>query len=285
MTYATLADVIAERNSNSASAAEKLYILRHLRYVSARIARIVETAGFDFEPRYRTVRITARSDIINSAEGILSLPHPLLEIDTITSDGQALTEGTNVYLEPLAEYPSRALRIGRDSGFSWWPYCSGSIYNTIVITGWWGVRTFYDELGFPQIDSLAANLTDSASSMTVADADGVDYDGITPRFSAGGLYRIGDELVEATDTDTTANTVSILRGRRGTSAAAHSSGDAVKVWNIEPEIRRICARQTAYILARRGAFQTAEITDVGVINYPPDFVAEVYGALQGFAYT
>jgi hypothetical protein len=283
MSYATLADVIAERKGTTTTAAEENYILRHLRYVSDRIANLASERGFDFEPRYRTQRITARSTNLNSAEGILTLPHALLEIDTITSDGQALTEGTNVYAEPLGDYPIRQLRIGWDSGYSWLP-CGSNPYNTIVITGWWGVRSFYDELGFPQIDALAAQLIAGATSMTVADADGADYDGVTPRFSPGGLYRIEDELVECTATNTTTNVVSLLRGRRGTTDATHANGTAVKAWNIEPVIRRLCARQTAYVLARKGAFQTTEINDIGVINYPPDLVAEVYAALQGFVY-
>jgi hypothetical protein len=282
MSLATLADVIAERKGSTASADDQNYILRHLRYVSNRIGSIAAQRGFDFEPRYKTERITPRGNIIDSNEGILTLPHPLLEIDTITTDGTALTEGTNVYAEPLATYPIHQLRLGWDSGYSWLPCSTGSPYNSIVITGWWGVRTFYDEVGFPQIDSLAAALGAGDATMTVGDADGADYDGVTPRFSPGGLYRIEDELVEVTATNTTTNVVAILRGRRGTTAAAHNNGTAIKAWNVEPEIRRICARQTAYILARKGSFQTTELNDLGVISYPPDFVVEVYGALQGF---
>jgi hypothetical protein len=284
MSLATLADVVAERKGATTTAAEEAYILRHLRYVSNRIGGIAAQRGFDFEPRYKTEKMTPRGNIINSAEGILTLPHPLLEIDTLTTDGQTLTEGTNVFAEPLATYPIRQLRLGWDTGYTWLPCNNSNPYNSIVLTGWWGVRTFYDEVGFPQIDSLAAALLAGDSSMTVADADGVDYDGIAPRFSAGGLYRIEDELVEATATNTTTNVVTILRGRRGTTASAHANGTAVKAWNVEPEIRRVCARQTAYVLARKGAFQTSEINDIGVINYPPDFVAEVYGVLQGFMY-
>lgn len=284
MSLATLADVIAERKGSTTSADDQNYILRHLRYVSNRIGAIAAQRGFDFEPRYKTEKITPRGNIINSNEGTLTLPYPLLEIDTITTDGTALTEGTNVFAEPLATFPIRQLRLGWDSGYSWLPCSTGNPFNSIVIAGWWGVRTFYDEVGFPQIDTLAAAISASDSSMTVGDADGADYDGVTPRFSAGGLYRIEDELVEATATNTTTNVVTILRGRRGTTAAAHAISTAVKAWNVEPEIRRLCARQTAYILARKGAFQTTELNDLGAITYPADFVAEVYGALQGFMY-
>jgi len=56
------------------------------------------------------------------------------------------------------------------------------------------------------------------------------------------------------------------------------------VWNIEPEIRRIAARQVALQYARKGAFQTAEITDLGIITYPGDLASEVRAVLQGLIY-
>lgn len=284
--YATLADVEAEKKS-AVAVADRPYILRQLREVTARIARLAGGYGYDFEPRYAAVRITPHPANVNSRTKTLDIGKDLLEIIAITADGTPLTEGTTVYAEPLGEYPIRVLRIDPDIDTAWWP--SGSAcdpYNSIVITGFWGYRRYYDQEGFLATDTIqdAAGITANANTVTVDDSNGADYYGLPPRFSPGMLIRMDNELAEVTAVDDTTSTLTILRGQRGTTAAAHATGVAIHVWNIEPEIRRITARQVALQYARKGAFQQAEISDLGIVTYPGDLASEVRGVLQGFMY-
>jgi hypothetical protein len=153
----------------------------------------------------------------------------------------------------------------------------------VLITGFWGYRRRYDSQGWLAVDALsAAILTAGATTFTVADADGADTYGVTPRFSIGSLVRIEDEMMEVTGIST--NTLTVIRGYRGSTAAAHANGTAVKVWNIEPEIRHVAARQVGLIYARRGAYEQTVTTEFATISYPADFVTEVRAVVQRLMY-
>lgn len=287
MTYCTYDDVVAESNINTTkiTAADVTYLKRTLRTVSDTLAKLSSGAGYDLEPWYATVKVTPRPTNVNTTNKTLVLPRLLLELDTLTVDGTALTENTDVYAEPLAVYPIRALRIDPDSDTAWYPSTSSDPFNTIVLTGWWGFRRRYDSEGFLSVDTVqnAAGLTAGGTSLTVADVDGADPWGLTPRISYGSLLRIEEELVEVTATDTTANTATIRRAVHDTAAVAHAKDTVVKAWFIEPEIRHVAARHVGLIYARRSAYQQV-VTEFGSTSYPADLVTEARAAIQRLMY-
>ncbi len=288
MTYCTLDDVQAELSGDSTklTAAHERWLKRQLFTVSDQLAKIAGGMGYDLEPWYKTVKITPQPTIVNSYDKTLRLPEPLLELDSATVDGTTLTLDTDLYYEPLYRYPVRVLRIDPDVSTYWWPSTSSDPYNTIVLTGFWGYRRRYDTEGFIQVDTVqnAAGITASATSVTVADVDGTDQYGLTPRISYGSLLRIEDELILVTGTDTTANTATTVRGVNGSTAAAHANGTAISVWNIEPEMREEATRQVALMYARRGAY-TAQITEFGTVQYPVDLLTSARAALQRIIYS
>ena len=75
--------------------------------------------------------------------------------------------------------------------------------------------------------ALASGINDSVTSLT--------YNGdlLTQEeedvMDAGTVLECGQELMYCTDVDITNNIVTVVRGARGTTAAAHSSGDLVKI--------------------------------------------------------
>ncbi len=286
MTYCTLDDVKAELSGDSTklTTAHSRWLQQRLRVVSDTFSKIAGGMGYDLEPWYKAVKVTPQPQIVNSWHKTLCLPEPLLELDSATVDGTTLTLDTDLYYEPLHVYPVRTLRIDPDVSTVWWPCTSSDPYNTIVLTGFWGYRRRYDADGWLQVDSLAAAINATTTSLTVADADGNDYYGIAPRFSPGALIRIEDEMLEVTAVDTSANTLTVIRGVRGTSAAAHVISTAVKFWYIEPEIREEAARQVSLMYARRGAYQTV-ITEFGSASYPADLLTSARAALQRIIYS
>lgn len=285
MTLCTLDDVKLELKGDASklTANDTTWLSQRLRVVSDAVARLAGGYGFDFEPRFRTERFTPSTKRINSFYKTFNLGKDLLEATSIIADGTTLTLDSNVYYEPLGQYPVRALRIDPDATTTWWP-CNSTCdpYNTITVAGFWGFRRYYDTEGFLQVDSLSADITAGATTMTVADADGADYYGLTPRFSVGGLYRIENELVEATAVNTSTNVVTILRAQRGTTAAAHVSTTAVKFWYAETEIRHAAARQVALMYARRGAYQQV-VTEFGSTSFPADLVSDLRAAIGRLA--
>ena len=75
--------------------------------------------------------------------------------------------------------------------------------------------------------TLSAGINDSVTSLTfngdllsIEEEDAMD---------AGTIIEIGRELMLCTDLNAVTNTVTVTRGARGTAAAAHSTGDLVKI--------------------------------------------------------
>lgn len=289
--YSTLSLVKNELKGTLTVTTYDGYLLRTIRTITNRI-RNLAGIPFDFEPVYEARKFTVNALNTNTTYRLLTLTNPqqnyLLEVDSIVSDGVTLTWNTDVEQYPQNGYaPVTALRLPYNSqAAAWWPCNSNDTFNTVVITGWWGYKERYAADGWLSVDAITnvGGINASVTSLTVADADGADYFGQTPRFSPGNLIRIEDEMLEVTATDTTTNTLTVLRGQRGTTAAAHAQTTAVKVWNIEFNVQYACTRAACYNYARKGAFETTQIQDLTTINYPPDFPAQVKAILQEFQY-
>lgn len=93
-------------------------------------------------------------------------------------------------------------------------------------------------------DPLAADGT----SCTVNDHDGADERGITPRFAPGQLYRIESEFIEGTGA--AANALTIVRGRNGTTAAAHVQNTQIDIWRPPEPVKQAVLTQCTRTLMR-----------------------------------
>lgn len=208
----------------------------------------------------------------------------LLAIAAVAQNGSTLTLNTDVYGYPSASVPPfRALRFG-SSERNWYDACGiAAGTNTVTIDGVWGYHLDYAN-AWIQVDTLTVDISESATSLTVSDVDGVDAYGWTPRISAGHLLKIGDEFLEVTATNTTTNTATVRRGVHGTTAAAHSTSDAVSVWQVEAAVQHAVARQAGLLYARRGAYQTVEVQGMSEVRFPADLLQEVRAVLQAVNY-
>lgn len=287
--YSTLDSVKAELKGALTTTTYDAYLLQNIRMVTQRIKKLAGTL-LDFEPVFETRKFTVNPFNVNTPYKILTLKNPeqnyLLSASSIVSDGVTLAFGTDVEQYPQNSYqPICALRLPfNSSAVTWWPCNSADRFNSVVISGWWGYKEYYDSQGWLSVDTLSAPINASDVTLTVNAANGSDYYGQTPRFSPGNLIRIDDEMLEVTSVNTSTNVLGVLRGQRGTTAAPHLISVAVKVWNIEFNIRYACNRAVCYNYARKGSFETTQIQDLTAVQYPPDFPAQVKAILQEYQY-
>lgn len=170
-------------------------------------ARIAKLAGFEFYPRIETRDVLITSDRIDSSLNLLMLPGPLLVLQGLTVGSSTLTVSTHVTTWPAnTPYPYRQLRLIWSSvGKFWYSYAAPNAGDPLVasVTGIWGYKERYSTTGWLGYDTLQAGINASVTSLTVADADGTDPPGNTPRFSPGQLIQIDSEWLYVTATNTT----------------------------------------------------------------------------------
>jgi hypothetical protein len=314
MAYTNLRDAKNEIKikDGQSIATEDAWIMQALRWVTDRIERW-PSIGFDFAPRVATRYYDAQIPYSGSGGGlsvfdseqqdnrILLLNDPILEVTELTDgNGDELVEWDGVratradsdfYLFERGKSPWWKIRLLPESGASWADYDTDPV-EAIEIVGVWGYRSGYDrgEGWLSSGDETESNpLTISGTSLTVNDADGSDGRGVSPRFSAGMWLRIGTastfEIVEVLSVDEDTNTLSILRGQRGTTAVQWVQNSPISIWEPEPSIVRAASTWVAYLYGRRGEFASGEISPSGftVIKFPPDAPPEAAAILDSFA--
>lgn len=258
MTYATLAEVKAELKASTTADDAKVY--RHLRTVSSRIDMEFAARRPLFAPYIEARQVRSEPANINSYENVLYLNQNLLALTAVSIGGVSLTVGTTVEAWPTLASPARALRL-LDITNDWYNYCTSSYAPVFAtVTGVWGFHRDYPN-AWAAVDTLAAAITTTtATTFTVADVDGADDYGLTPRISAGNWVRIDDEYMEVVSTNTGTNVVTVRRGVNGSTAATHVISSVVKVWQVEEPVKRACARQAAFLYARMGAFESSSVS-------------------------
>jgi hypothetical protein len=287
MTYTRLDNVIDELRGDNAYAGAKSneQIMRYIRTVTKRIGGF----GWDFEPWYGAHKITPTRTNVNSSYATLALDDDLLEVISITVGGAAITWGTDIIASPDGVSPIRVLQIPDPvSGalHSWYGDCSANGYlNSIVITGFWGMRSDYSAEGFFVSGQVTPGMNATQTTFIVADVDGADIYYRTPLFSPGNLIRIENELLAITAVDTTTNTLTVQRGANGSTAAAHLVALPILIWQPEQDIEMIATRQSCLLYARRGSYQEVSTYPDGTnVTFPSDLLAEVRACVQRFNY-
>lgn len=259
--------------------------LRNMAIVAARANKLM---GFEFTPRVDTLEFLVTSERVNTNLNTFTFPQPLLVLQGAIVGNTVLTVGTDVTVYPsISPYPLHALRlIWSATHKNWYQYGVNLVGDPLVvqITGIWGYKERYAAEGWLAYDILQADVNASVTTLTVADADGADPFGFTPRFSIGQLIQLDSEWLQISAVDTTLNTLTVKRGVQGSTAAAHLQNAVVSAFQVEDDITRIAARQACMLFARKGAFETASISDLGQVNYPQDLLVELQNTLAMYDY-
>jgi len=215
----------------------------------------------------------------------------LLEVDSVSmssDDGLTYTElETTDYLSiggPRLRYdatPIYRLDINQntDSDYSYW--YTGQ--QSIKLVGWWGWHDDYANCWENSQDTVENDpLTAAGTSITVNDADGADLWGLTPRFQAGQLLKIESEFIMVTAvTAASTNTLTVIRGQCGTTAAAHVVNKAIYIYR-PPEIVKEAVIASAVRAFKRAqaAYQDAGgFVELGQLMYVKEIAPEVKAVL------
>jgi len=275
--YCTLDDALRELGQATASATDDARLMIYIRNASARIDALT---GWRFEPFKSTEHIGLGMTAINSAWRTIALPGYAVALNSVTAYNTALTISTTVRGFPANVTPFKNIQLVSTSSDWYRTYYDSSYDPFVIVNADWGYHDNYAQ-AWQAEDTVqdAAGINATVTTVTVADADGTNWRNETPRFSAGQLIKINSEWMRVTDTDTTAETLTVQRGVNGSTAAAHALDDAISVWYPVDDIRRVVARQAALLYKRRGAFEAPNQYGVGS-GYPADLDADLLGVVQ-----
>jgi len=160
-------------------------------------------------------------------------------VDRSTYRGYADTNESNIPFERIT-FNNREL-----------VYPNTDFDTVLQVTGIWGYHYSLSQL-FDAVDVLGGDITDTTTTISVTDAS---------QFGTYGYIRISNELMEVRAKDTTLNTLTVRRGRQGSTATAHLTGASVEIVNVIDDVRSAASRLTAYMWLN-------QTTTGNIITYP-----------------
>jgi len=196
----------------------------------------------------------------------LWLVNDLLEVTTLTNgDDDVLTEDTDFISYPLEGPPYHWLDIKTDSGELF--QFDSTLQAQITLDGIWGRHDDWDNAWQDSQDALTADVTATATSLSVTNAAGTDLWGETPRFMADTLLKIDSEWLWATAKDTSGNTLTVIRAANGSTAATHSSAATIYVYQPPADVVEAIIHWTSYLYARKDTDEYV-VTEYGTKRTP-----------------
>lgn len=175
----------------------------------------------------------------------LNLYDDLLELTTLTN-GDA-TEITSSYykLYPYNSYPKFMIKLN-PLGNIWFETSSTwDEMAAIQVLGFWGFHDNYTRAWVSK-SLLSASVANTSVTTVTASADFY--------FEAGQIIRIDNELMLISSVDSsTLETLTVVRGWNGSTAATHAKDTAIRVWYPMEDIKRACLIQATRYLRRSEA--------------------------------
>lgn len=234
--------------------------------------RVFEHTKRDFLPRVATEYYDAvaiqNGGLVDG--NTLWLSRPLLSLTEVTIDDAAQSLANEIVTLPKGD--KMVFRLHKSSGASW--LSPNTREESISVTGVWAYRDPPSEGWRSTGDALAANLNASTPAFTVDDVAGFNDRFQTPRFSPGLLVRIGSEYMQVKRVDADTNTVSVVRGIRGTTKAEHVQGTAIDYWLPQESIVYGATRWAGQMYMMRAQYQTKKAEGMAEVTYaaiPDDF--------------
>lgn len=187
--------------------------------------------------------VAQMNGVADLSAGLLRVDDDLLAVETLTNGDGAAIAASDYVLEPSNRTPSHAIRLLASSGLAWRVSTNGDREQCISVLGVWGYHDRYNTAWVDTLDTVRDNpLTIAATSLTVADADGVAADLDAPRFQAGQIIRVESEYLTVIAVNTTTNVLTVTRGANGTAAAQHAQGAAISVYRPMDNVQSAAMR-------------------------------------------
>lgn len=224
---------------------------------------------YDYSPQNNVVtNIGSRLALVDT----LKVHDDLLELVELKTDNGTRTIALNdVSLKcgdeyDMTPYDRIIIKLEAVSGYFGF---SGSPQQAHQVTGVFGYHDNYARAWLSSLDTLAAGINDTVRLLTVGDAAGADAAGLSPRFKRRQVWRIENEFVEVIEID--GNSIEVERGAFGSTAVAHSSGVAIKVFQPMATIVQATRRITNWLYTQKDS-QTdndrAIVTNTGITILP-----------------
>jgi len=238
-----------------------------------------ETRYYDYEsPPGDALLMSARArQALFSGDwaSVLKVDEDLLEVKVLTTEnGETTISSDDYYLKCGHTYnvqPYDRIELKTDGDTTVFSF-SGTYQKANSVDAIWGYHTDWARAWQSSGDSIqdAEGIDDSATALTVTDADGVDIYGVTPRFKVQTLIKAGDEYMYVIGKDTDTNILTVLRGVNGTTAASHAKDTALYVYRPIREVEHMVKRLAAWLYGQKDSpFQARQAnTQTGVITIP-----------------
>lgn len=231
-----------------------------LRYSRAYSKIIEEKTNRTFVPYYATKDKYFDEEIKNrrffrwGGRYVLDLWEDLLTVDSITWDGTALdsedyrlvgTDGSG------DEYPYTRILFDPDNV----PSYDTDFDTYIAIAGEWGVHDNADYAWSDVTTTAAAISSTTATSVTITNGE-------YTLFEEYQYIKIDDELMLITDVSNAGptDTLTVVRGANGYTAATHENGATITRWNVPYDIEELGTRMIAFFYGKRD--DTGEMINV-----------------------
>jgi hypothetical protein len=281
MIYCTFAEALRElKGEESAENAEQAQILKEkIWQVSRRIDNeMTPERGLYFAPNLATRTMPLSQHRILD-QGLNYLPtFPLLEVSAVSVRFQRQVIDKTAQVDLL---DNKLYWVGSGAGWQELYHRYGTTAKVVVV-GTWGYHHDYTQ-AWIAVNTLAGAIPDATTTgVTVGGVFGGDPRLIGERYSYGSLIRVDDEMMQVLEVNTSTNELTVVRGVNGSVAINHADGTTVELFEGEDPIRRVTARQSALLYARRGAFEAQQVDAFGITTYPQDLLMELRGTLRSY---
>ncbi|NWF69038.1 MAG: hypothetical protein HXY40_08125 [Chloroflexi bacterium] len=213
--------------------ADDTRLLGALQAASAQIERV---SGRHFCPRIAALKhVVERYDT-----RCLTLRDDLLALTSIT-DGDGTSISLNeVLLKPDTGGPYSLMHLANGRAFI------RSTLLPVTVTGVWGWHDRWNEAWRGSSDTVQNNpLSSSSTTLTVSSASGADSAGQSPRFQVGHLLKIEEEYLRVLAIS--GNTLTVLRGINGSTAAQHAQNTAISTLQPAPDALLLALRWATWL--------------------------------------
>lgn len=256
-------------------------------YPPRRFYPVLETRYFDHPAQARGIETVA---LRTGDPRELRLRDDLLELTALTTDNgfTAVTSGYNLYTWPGRYRPTPYDTIGFDgtgplSSFSY----RTAPQRANAVSGWWGYHEDWESAWEDSGDSVVDDpLSDSATIVTVNDAEGQDAYGIDNRFQNLQLLKIGDECIWVNKVNPTSNELTVIRGVCGTTAEEHAASTPIYIYRAMHEVKMALEYLALHLYKRKDSVGTPDQRPLaaakGLLIFPASMPKEVSDIIDAF---
>ncbi len=237
-----------------------------------------------FYPEYATYNFDHPVDSDRS----LILDRDLLSVSSLTTDagGTTITSANYFLKSGNSSNKTPYNCIVLDNNDNTWEWDETQTVANAV-TGIWGYHNDWANAWEHVDDVQDSPLLVGATSLTVADGDGLDKRGLTPRFQVGQLLRFGATATAeyAHITEISGQTLTIVRGVNGSTAAEQANDIDIYVYRPQYDIMQASLFLAMHLYRRKdsiGSLSDQPIASPSGVLLAPSIPREIIQTLDQY---